>query len=199
MKKIILASVLAFICTTLFAQDIELPAPTKTGGIPVFDAIDKRASLHDVQETPIKLQDLSDLLWVANGITRGDKRTIPTAMNLQEIDVYVVLKEGTYLYDAKENKLILKLKGDHRRKAGKQDYVYVAPVNFIYVADRTKVTGPESYLSAGCATQNVYHACTSKDLGCRIRTSIDKNALKEVLKLNDKQEPLAGQTIGYKK
>ena len=199
MKTFLLTTLLFCLATTIFAQDIELPAPQRTGGKPIFDAINERESYKDPADTPIDLQSISDLLWVAYGFNREDRRVVPSAMNQQELFVYVILKEGAYLYDAKANKLIVKAKGDHRKDAGMQDYVYVAPVNLIYVVDQSKGTGTGAYISCGCAVQNVYIACASKGLGCVIRTSINKEDLQKLLQLTDQQEPIAGQTIGHKR
>ena len=198
MKITLLALTLLFVASTVLAQDIALPAPQRTGGKPVFEAINQRQSNRNLAETPIDTQTLANLLWAANGFNRDDKRVIPTANNKQDIDVYVILSTGTYQYDAKANKLILKTAGDHRKGAGTQDYVYVAPVNFIYVADRSKDknTGTGAHVSCGCAAQNVYLACASHDLGATVRTSIDREVLKKILKLGDQQEALVGQTIG---
>jgi nitroreductase len=199
MKTFVMTALLFCLAATVFAQDIELPAPQRTGGKPVFDAINERESYKTPADTPIDLQSLSDLLWAAYGFNREDRRVVPSALNKQELWVYVILKEGAYLYDAQANKLILKAAGDHRKDAGTQDYVYVAPVNLIYVVDLAKETGTGAYISCGCAVQNVYLACASKGLGCAVRTSIKKDDLHKLLQLTDQQEPIAGQTIGHKK
>ena len=199
MKPLLTIAMLFSISATLFAQDITLPAPQRTGGKPVFDAINERQSYKDPSDKAVDMQTLSDLLWVAYGFNRDEKRVVPSALNKQELDVYVILKEGAYLYDAKANKLILKSKGDNRDAAGQQDYVFVAPINLIYVVDKTKDTGTGAYISCGCAVQNVYLACASKGLGCTVRTSIKKEELQKRLKLANTQEAIAGQTIGYKK
>jgi len=199
MKTFLLTALLICLATNVFAQDINLPAPQRTGGKPVFDAINERESYKTPADTPIDLQSLSDLLWAAYGFNREDRRVVPSATNQQELSVYVILKEGAYLYDAKANKLSLKAKGDHRTAAGMQDYVYVAPINLIYVVDLSKNTGTGAYISCGCAVQNVYLACASKGLGCVVRTSIKKEELQKLLQLTDQHEPIAGQTIGHKK
>ena len=199
MKTYLLTALLFCLASTVLAQDIKIPAPQRTGGKPVFDAINQRQSYKDPAETPIDLQSLSDLLWAAYGFNREDRRVVPSALNKQELFVYVILREGAYLYDAKANTLTLIAEGDHRNDAGKQDYVYVAPVNLIYVTDKSKETGTGAYISCGCAVQNVYLACASKGLGCSVRTSINKEELQKLLKLTDQQEPIAGQTIGHKK
>ena len=199
MKIYLTSALLICFASTVFAQDIELPKPQRTGGKPVFDAINERQSYKDPAETPVDLQSISDLLWVAYGFNREDRRVVPSALNKQELSVYVILKEGAYLYDAKANKLMLKAKGDHRNDAGNQDYVYVAPVNLIYVADKSKETDTGAYISCGCAAQNVYLACASKGLGCSVRTNIKTEELHKTLKLAADQEAIAGQTIGHKK
>ena len=199
MKIFLMTALLFGLASTVFAQDITLPAPQRTGGKPVFDAINERESYKDPAETQVDLQSISDLLWAAYGFNREDRRVVPSALNLQELYVYVILKEGAYLYDAKANKLILKAKGDHRKDAGMQDYVYIAPVNLIYVVDKSKETGTGAYISCGCAVQDVYLVCASKGLGCAIRTSINKEDLQKTLQLTDQQEAIAGQTIGHKK
>ena len=180
------------------ASSIELPTPQKEGGRPLFDMISQRQSNRLYADTPVKLQDLADLLWVAFGFNRPDMRVIPTANNKQELDVYAILKEGVYHYEPAENKLTLITAGDHRLSAGKQDYVHNTPVNFFYVNDDTKSGGGGSFLAAGCAIQNVYLACTSKGLSCVIRQNYDHEPLRQLMKLNDKQHLLAAQTIGYK-
>lgn len=199
MKTCLSFVLLVCLGSAVFAQDVTLPDPQRSGGKPLFDTISRRQSYKDPATDAIDRQTLSDLLWAAYGFNREDKRVVPSALNKQELSLYVILKEGVYLYDAKTNKLLLKDKGDYRTDAGKQDYVYVAPVNLIYVVDKSKETGTGAYVSCGCAVQNVYLACASKGLGCAVRTSINKDDLHKRLKLARDQEPIAGQTIGKRK
>ncbi|MDR1962454.1 MAG: nitroreductase family protein [Planctomycetaceae bacterium] len=199
MRTLLTLSLFFCLSFSMMAQDIVLPAPQRSGGKPLLDAINERQSIKDPAETPIDLQTLSDLLWAAYGFNREDRRVVPSPLNKQELFVYVVLKEGIYLYDAKANKLFEKVKGDHRTIAGKQDYVYVAPVNFLYVVDKSKETGTGAYISCGCAAQDVYLVCASKGLACAVRTGIDKDAVHKLLKFNAQHEVIAGQTIGNKK
>ena len=197
-RLLTLCLLLTCFSTPLFAQDVKLPTPNYSGGKAVIDAIKERQSVRElVENKPIDYQTLSDLLWCAYGFNREGMRVIPTALNRQELDVYVILEDGAYLYDAKTNRLILKTSGDHRTKAGKQDYVYTAPVNLIYVVDKSKDTGTGAYISSGCAVQNVYLACASQGLACRVRGSFDKDELHKLLKLEDHQEAITTQTVGY--
>jgi len=183
-----------------FAQDINLPAPKKTGGKPLFEAITERISTKDYSDKEITRQELSNILWSAYGFNRDDKRVIPTSGNHQHLSVYVFLKDAVYLYEAKANKLIKKADGDHRRKVGGQDFVYITPVNILYVADGSKNVGTDSHISVGCAAQDVYLACTSLGLGTVVRTGgINADEARRLLKLADTDEPIAAQTVGHAK
>jgi len=100
------------------AQDlkaIKLLEPNKTRGLPVMEALSVKASVRDWSAKELSLQDLSDLLWAANGVNRADgKRTASSAMNAQDVDIYAFMKDGIYLYDAKAHVLTPVLSGDHR-------------------------------------------------------------------------------------
>jgi SagB-type dehydrogenase family enzyme len=156
----------------------------------------------------LPLPVLSNMLWAAFGINRPEtgRRTAPTAMNWQEIDIYVTTADGLYLYEAKEHKLIPILQEDIRAKAGKQEFVAEAPVNLVYVADYAKMdtsTSDANDLFANVATgaiaQNVYLFCASEGLATVVRAWIDKPALKEAMKLRSDQKIILSQTVGYPK
>ncbi len=106
------------------APGIALPAPVTTGGLPLMDAITRRRSMREFARTELPLPMLSNLLWAANGVNRPDGgRTAPSAMHVNEIDIYVALPAGAYLYDAKEHALKLVAGSDVRRVTGYQDFV----------------------------------------------------------------------------
>lgn len=191
-----------------FAQDsiIQLlPTTSFNSGKTVMQALNDRHSTREFSDKELNLLQLSDLLWAANGINRKEKnkRTAPTAMNKQEIDVYVFLKTGIYLYDAHALQLILITAGDHRAAAGMQDYVATAPVNLVYVADYSKMGGDEEskkiYSSADAAFigENVYLFCSAFDLACVFRAYVDKDAVAGLLKLKEKQKVVFAQTVGF--
>jgi nitroreductase len=197
---LIVTTIFLAMATATFAADITLPPPQKTGGKPVLDAINERHSSRSFDESALDNQTLSDLLWAGFGYNREDRRTAPSPLNLQETDIYVILKEGVYLYDAKKNKLLEKNTGDFRKDATvSQEYVRTAPVNFIFVVDKSKNSGNGAYYSIGAISENIYLVAASKGLGTVVRTGVNKDALKKSLKLNDNQEAVAGQTIGKKK
>ena len=198
----ILFAVLVILSSNVFAQRpdvIELPAPQKTGGKPLFDAIAARQSVKEFSDKEVPLRELSTILWSAYGFNREDKRVIPTSSDYQHLSVFVFLKDAVYLYDAKENKLFKKADGDHRKIIGSQDFVYVAPVNLLFVSDGTKGAGTGSYISVGCAAQDIYLASASLGLATTVRTAgINAEAVRPLLKLAATDELIAAQTVGYK-
>ena len=155
---------------------------------------------------------LSNLLWAACGINRPDsgKRTAPSARNWQEIDVYVAMKEGLYLYNAKTHTIEPVLKRDLRKNTTtflqpSRIQVANAPVQLIYVADYSKMGfGADeedkiiySAADAGTIAQNVYLYCASEGLATGVRGMVDKDALAKEMKLSDKQKIVLVQAVGY--
>ena len=118
MKRLIICLIL-MISTLghILAQElsvIKLNNPNTKRGLPVMEALLQRASVKEWSERKLNIQALSDLLWAANGINRPDesKRTAASALNAQDVDVYVLMEEGVYLYDAKLQQLTPVAKGD---------------------------------------------------------------------------------------
>jgi nitroreductase len=189
------------------ANSILLPPPAKVGGLPLMEALARRQSSRDFASTPLPLPLLSDLLWSAYGTNRADGgRTAPSALNAQEIDVFVALPSGAYLYDAVAHKLQLVAANDLRRITGYQDFVDEAPLDLVYVANHTRmgmvpVAQREMYASAaaGAITQNVYLFAASNDLSTVIRAWIDRSAIADALGLSHDQQVLLSQTVGYPK
>jgi hypothetical protein len=98
---------------------IKLSEPARTRGLPVMQALSVRASVRDWSDRELSLQDLSDLLWAANGINRPDKRrTASSAQNAQDVDIYVFRQDGVYLYDPAGHALVPVVPGDHRSEIG---------------------------------------------------------------------------------
>jgi SagB-type dehydrogenase family enzyme len=186
---------------------IKLPAPDKRGGLPLMQALAKRRSSREFTSKPLPPSVLSNLLWAAFGVNRrGGGRTAPSAINAQEIDVYVALPGGAYLYDAKTRTLQLVAASDLRRVTGYQDFVDDAPLDLVYVADHSRmrmipVGKRESYASAaaGAIAQNVYLYAASAGLATVIRAWIDRSAIADALGLNHDQQVLLSQTVGYPK
>ncbi len=97
-------------------QVIKLDPPSLKRGLPLMEALSVRASAREYAEKELSLQDLSDLLWAADGMSRPaeNKSTAPSAMNAHDIRIYVFLKQGAFLYDSPKHELTPVLAGDFR-------------------------------------------------------------------------------------
>ena len=186
------------------AADLALPAPVKTGGAPLMQVLGARRSARDYKPGELSRETLSSLLWAADGVNSPDgRRTAPTGLNVQDIDIYVMLPDGVYRYDAKAHALVSVNPGDHRTAAGRQDFSHTAPLNLFYVqnlpramkADETN-TARHGGIHTGAIMQNVYLFCAQEGLGCVARDYIDRAVLTKALKLNDNQRIILGQTVG---
>lgn len=190
-------------------ETIRLDAPRMSGGMPLMEALKKRRVDRSIMDKALTKRQLSEVLWAANGVNRKDgKRTSPAAMNKQEIDIYAVLPEGIYLYDAVKGELVPVVAGDHRKSAGKQDFVYTAPLNLMYVLDygkfnkgKTRKDGPAPWacIAAGCMTQNVALYCASEGLGNVVRGWVDEEAFYKAANLDEEKVFLIAQTVGHVK
>lgn len=185
--------------------NIVLPAPQREGGLPLMEALMKRRSSRKFSGREIDLQTLSNLLWATFGYGGGGKRrTAPSSHNRQETDLYVALPSGAYIYDPAENVLKQILEEDIRPLTGLQDFVSEAPLNVIFVADTSKITGKDergtietAYVDTGFISQNLYLYCASAGLGTVTRAMVDKVALAEKLSLRPEQIITLVQTVGY--
>lgn len=189
------------LASNALAQTIQLPAPVKTGGMPLMDALSARRSAHEgyINEDLDK-QTLADMLWAAYGFNRADKRTVPSAMNAQEFSIYVLLNDGAYLYDAKANTLTLVAKGSMKDYLAnkQQPYVNDVPVHLVYVGNLEKTKGNKDIVltDVGFISQNVYLYAASKGLGTVARASFDRKNLPVALKLNSQQMIALVQAVG---
>jgi SagB-type dehydrogenase family enzyme len=189
------------------SERIELPAPQKEGGVPLMEAISKRRSDREFSNQELPLPLLSNLLWAAYGVNRADgHRTAPSALDAQEIDVYVALPSGAHLYDATANQLQLIASNDLRSITGYQDFVDEAALDLVFVADYSRmklvpVALRESYASvaAGAISQNVYLFAAGNGLATVIRAWIDREAIANALGLSHDHQVLLSQTVGYPK
>jgi SagB-type dehydrogenase family enzyme len=178
-------------------------------GLPVMEAFSLRASSSEFTNTKLSLQDLSDLLFAANGVNRKEngKRTAPSAMNAQDIDVYAFAEEGVYLYDAKGHVLNPVASGDKRALvAGNQVEFAKAAIILVLVSDisRFKSGDDSSKLSwaamdAGIVSENISIFCSGMGLNSRPRATMDLEKLKSVLQLKDSQHLMLNNPVSYKK
>lgn len=187
-------------------QPIRLQPPERAGGKPLMAALAARSSHREFSGKGLSEQMLSNLLWAAFGVNRPDsgKRTAPSARNMQEIDIYVALPEGLFLYDAKAHSLLPILKEDIRPLAGRQEFTGQAPVNLIFVADRGRMgsldDGRKDFYSAtdtGFISQNVYLFCASEGLATVVLGMFDGPALEKKMGLREDQKVILTQPVGY--
>jgi SagB-type dehydrogenase family enzyme len=216
LKKIFLsfAVLFCFVSTSIAADlsPIKLPPPDMKGGKPLMQCLKDRKTDRSFSTKKLPVEVLSNLLWAACGINRPDsgKRTAPSAVNWQEVDVYVAMEEGLYVYNVKAHRLEPVLKSDLRKNTTQllqpsRSSVAGAPLQLIYVADYEKMSflvndeDKKLYSSAdtGFIAQNVYLYCASEGLATVVRGMVDKEALSKDMKLRDKQKIILVQAVGY--
>lgn len=189
----------------LETDTVVLPAPAPLVGATLQQALERRHSTRDFMPDPLTLEMLSALLWAAFGINRRDSagRTAPSAHNWQEIDVFAVLPEGSYRYDAAGHRLLLVCADDLRGATGDQDFVATAPLNLVYVADFARMhdataeqRGFLAGADAGCIAQNVYLCCAASGLATVVRALIDRRRLASALHLSKTQRIALAQSVG---
>lgn len=202
-------------------KPILLLKPRYDTGIPIMKALKKRRTTREISDRKLPLHVLSDLLWAAWGVNRKKGpfsipgRTAASASNSQEIDLYVALKDGVYLYDAFHHRLNPVVAGDMRSLAigkGQSSFGKKAPVRIIYVVDLNRLyytsgyqepglRDPEIqksyyYVDTGLIAGNVYLFAASRGLATWFH-NCNKQVLIKKLNLNSSQRILFGQTVGY--
>ena len=194
-------------------ENIKLPEPQKTLGFPLMKAMAQRRSIRKWKDAPVSMQDLSNLLWAACGVTKEksgktkSKRTIPSACNSQEIRVYVLLENGTFLYNEEKHELVKILAKDIREFIGTQKMMKRAPMGLIYVADLSRMTSPfvrgkeaqrfSAWVDTGYVSQNVYLYCTAAGLGTVALGLIDREKLRKLMGLKEHEKIVLNQAVGY--
>lgn len=210
MKRIILPLLLAFAALSAQAADkvVKLNKPNlDRTTLTVMQSYSHRQSTREFSTQELSLQDLSDLLWVANGINRADsgKRTAASAMNRQEVDIYVIMASGAYLYDAAAHQLNLVAEADLRGAvAGRQTSVKDAPVCLLLVSDNAQFQGRGGEfdlvmrgVDVGIVSQNISLFCAAAHLATVPRGSMEADDLKKALNLGDGQQPMLNHPVGY--
>lgn len=185
---------------------MQLPPPVREGGMPLLQALAERKSGRSFSAEPLSAQVLSNVLWAGFGINRNQTggRTAPSALNGQEVDVYVSLASGVYVYAYERHELTLVAAVDARRVTGFQDFVDRAPLDLVYVADLSEVAAVPhqqrmlfAAASAGAIAENVYLYAASAGLTTVVRAWFDRDALGAALRLGSHEHVLLAQTVGY--
>jgi len=198
-------------------QEIVLPKPEREGGKSVLASLLERKTTRTISTKELPMQVISNLLWAAFGVNRdaagfGKKgRTAPSASNSQEIDLYVAMPNGVYIYEAINHRLLPVTEGDFRARSGRRGAA-TAPVNIFYIADLTRYDqGPsqpdrsigdsevqKSYYFAdtGFIAQNVYLFAASFGLAAWFHNCDKENTVRE-FNLKPTQRVLFAQSVGY--
>lgn len=217
MKKLILAVLMTVLILPVMAQknkdeakvadkpmEIKLPMPERKGGMPLYEALDNRMTQRKFAATPLDEQQLSNLLWCAGGVNREDgKLTSPTARNAQEIEIYVFMEKGVFLYVPKDNMLKMILPEDHRMEVSERSKMPVeAPVTLLFYANYDKMEGfdetaREFYgaTDSGFVSQNVYLYCAANKLSTVVMGAINRDHLNELIPVDGKA--VLAQPVGY--
>jgi len=171
-----------------------------------MQVLSDRKTSRDFSVSALPDQVLSNLLWAAFGINREEsgKRTAPSAVNWQEIDIYAATADGVYLYNAGDHSLEPYMEKDIREHTGTQGFTSVAPLNLVYVADQSRMKGTNqeqkifySAADTGFISQNVYLYCASEGLATVVIGMVKKEALGEIMNLKRHQKVILTQTVGY--
>lgn len=214
MKPLFLAALVALIvpATIMNGQNIQLPKPDKNRQtLSMAQTLETRHSVREFSTKELSLQDLSDICWAACGLSRDTEHiTAASAMNRQEVRLFVFTGEAAYEYMAKENCLRLAADGDNRRLVAgtpefAQDFVMDAPVSLVMVLDLEKLGGhDERSMMIGCVdvgniSENVNLFCQAAGFVTVPRATMDTPAIKELLGLNEYQLPVLNNPIGFGK
>jgi len=194
--KLIMSTMMIASSCTLSAE--VLPAPQTTGGMPLMQAMQERKSMRDIDPaSTVTRQDLSNMLWAAWGITHDGKRTIATAMNRQELVLYVITATEISRYSAEDNTLTVVNTGDFRDIQARQDWAKTAPVNIALVVntDKQKKDEFQNY-TAGAASHAIYLYCASAGLKTTVRAMLDNEEVEKAMKLGENERLLYIQTVG---
>ncbi len=194
-------------------EEIKLPEPDYKG-IAVEEAIKNRRSRRSYSSEPLSLSELSQLLWAAQGITSGYKRTSPSAGATYPLEIYVVvgnvesLEAGVYHYVPSDHSIKMVLKGDKRSELAEaalsQAWVQKAPASLVFTAIYERTTGVYGergimyvHMEAGHAAQNVYLQSESLNLGTVVVGAFSEDMVKQVLGLEN-EAPLYIIPVGHR-
>ncbi len=211
MKRNLFIITFTFATIAMLAQDMQvipLPKPNKERGTSVMKALSDRQSSRTFADVKLRDQDLSDLLWAANGINRPEsgKRTAPSGLNKQEIELFVIMKDGAYYYDYKSHLLMLVSAKDLRSEvAGRQEAFKEAPLFVLIVANMALVGHNDERsrlyagVDAGIVCQNINIFCSAVGLGTVPRATMESEKLRKELNLTPDHLLLMNNPVGYRK
>ena len=196
MNKTIGMIMAGLMSTSVMAADIQLPPPDKMNATPLVQALETRQSDREFSDKVVDTQTLSTILWAAYGVNRADgKRTIPTAMDKKDLNVYVFNKDGIWLYDADANTLKQQSTENHLDLFALQDYMQPVSTVLVYTGSKDDYAA----MHAGSAYQNVELYVAANNMASIVRGFYDRKKVPQVLKLPAGQRVIITQAIGWKK
>ncbi|WP_245527535.1 SagB/ThcOx family dehydrogenase [Methanosalsum zhilinae] len=202
------------------SEVIMLPEPALKGDVSVEEAIDKRRSIRSFTDGPLAAEDISQIMWAAQGITDETRmfRSAPSAGATYPLEVYIVtgsdgvgdedIPVGVYRYNPAEHSLQLVYTGDVRQDlysaALRQSPIDTAPVNIIIAADYSRTTGRYGdrgimyvHMEAGHSAQNLYLQTAAMDLGMVVIGAFEDDAIKRILSMPASHDPLYIIPVGH--
>lgn len=193
-------------------KTINLLKPVLDEGITVKQALSRRHSAREFDGKPLSLKNLSELLWAMYGVNGDDAhRTVPSALTLYPLRLYVLMQEGVYEYDPIAHALNPLLEGDYRAITGGQDFVAKAAADIAIYSDYNilehapqqyleYVLGHEAWMSrldAGSVAENAYLYCTCAGINVVERMMFLDEAFGKLIGLDDKHHFQVAMTVGY--
>lgn len=198
------------------SDSLDLPPPQVTGSLSVEEAIRMRRSIRDFEDRPLSLEQISQLLWAGQGITKGFKRAAPSAGATYPLILYVVVGEpgvnglpaGIYEYIPKTHSLVVVKSGDFRQRVAvaclNQTFIQEAPVSIVIAAEYERTTARYGergrryvHMEAGHAGENIYLQAVALQLGTVVVGAFLDVDLQQVLDLPEEQDPLYVMPVGY--
>ena len=187
---------------------MKLPPPKKKGTFSLEETLERRRSKRAYLPRQLTPEQISQLLWAAQGVFQRGKRTVPSAGGLYPLEIYLVAKEGVYHYEPQNHELVETLRGDVlpqlcQAVAG-QDFIREAPVSIIIAADDRGMEGrygkrAERYvcIEVGHAAQNIHLQAVALGLGSAPIGAFNDDQVHTALKLPDEHWPLYIIPVGY--
>ena len=189
-------------------ENVKLPAPDTKGGLPVMQAFANRKSVREYAQQLLSMQDISNLLWAAGGVNRADgHHTNPTALNKEDIDIYLFSPEGVFLYAPAKHELIVVAHEDHRDliRGGQTDFP-IPPVAVVMVStpSRFGIDNKQASLimgaaDAGIVSENISLFCAGNGFVTVPRASMDSDAISALLGLQEGSFPVLNNPVGFPK
>ncbi len=196
----------------LINQTQLLPSPHQLlkGSNSLEWALRMRRSRREFEPQELTTEQISQLLWAAQGITSPEERwrTTPSAGATYPLEIYTVNREGIFHYQCLEHQLVLKSFEDVRQKlataAFNQVFLEVAPCIFAITAIYERTTsqyGPVGiryvHLEAGHAAQNLLLQAVSLGLAAAPVAAFNEMEVASILKLKEHELPIYLIPVGY--